>query len=135
MVSKVVLAVLVLSLAYASEAIMFQTMFPGLNIKKVSQCKTKHNIEGGTSTIEIGDRNNGYENSRKCAKDCYKKRNNGQKKGDIRQHIVGSTFDWQSYGTCTCIVNNGDTPVKFVAQDGLKSCIYREQKKKAANSK
>jgi len=125
MVSKVVLAVLVLSLAYASEAVMFQTMFPGLNIKKVSTCKAAHTIAGGDGNIVLNKRTtsgNGFDRSRQCSKTCYKKLENGKTKN--RQNIVGSTYNVGSK-VCTCVV--GGTPT-FAPQIGVKACIYKEQK-------
>lgn len=127
MMSKVLLAVLVISLAYVSDAVFFRVRYPGKNFVDMADCQEGSETQGGS--VRIPSRNGwGRTNFRQCGKYCLKQVLRGDRKGDADlQAIVGS--EWTA-NACNCI--SGGTPT-FQSQAATSSCIFKQDDSETDN--
>merc|ERR1712072_327992 len=133
MMSKLLLAVLVISLAYVSDAVSFRERFPDQKFGDLAECKDKTSIEGHRYIIPNKNRY-GTKDAVACAKYCLKHKLRGEREGDDElKAIVGSVWIATNKFTiyflrryCSC--RSGGTPVfedpAFKIQT---SCIFKTE--------
>jgi len=127
MMHKVFLATLVIiSLAYLSDAVFFKDRFPGKTLADLADCKDGHSLAGIRETQETIKFK--PKNGKQCAKYCLKQRMAGQKKDNDNKHIVGSQY---LANRCFCgrFLKDENTPASLVIMNRVFSCTFKPAEK------
>jgi len=125
MMFKVLCAVLVLSLAYVSEAVFFRDRFPGKTLADLAECKEKHGVSGYDFSIQTTN-NYGTKHAVACAKYCLKQKLAGERKDiDKLKNIVGSVWGGVRSGTCYCMSGGTAQFVSSKYTEASTGCIFK----------
>merc|ERR1712072_923777 len=127
MMHKVFLATLVIiSLAYLSDAVYFKDRFPGKTLADLADCKEGHSLTG---IVEVKQTTKFKPKSgNQCAKYCLKQRLAGQRKDNDNKHIVGSQY---LANMCFCgrFLKDENTPASLVIMNRVFSCTFKPAEK------
>jgi len=121
MTFKVLCAVLIISLAYVSEAVFFRDRFPGKTLADLAECKDKHAVTGYDLVIPSKNKY-GTKHGVACAKYCLKQKLAGERK-DIEKlkNIVASAFSH----TRECYCLSGGTAKYTPTTLQTTGCIFK----------
>lgn len=125
MVSKVLLAALVVSLAYVTEAVYFRNRFPGKTLSDLADCQKNSAITGATSSEDFIYY--GTANAKACPKYCLKRKASGERKNiESRKNINAAYYrldTTKNKWVCTCYM--GGSP-SFTNEAGSFACTVKQ---------